>query len=295
MQLHEALNDYAIERARLVADGGKAIGREIRILQSSIADVDVGEIGQTHIDAYLSDRLDAGSTVLSARSELMTLRAALRRAARLGHRLPVPTLVLPNENKPRQRVLSVTEAQALLGAARDPRLHRFILLALATGARRGALLELQWCRIDLTKLLIDFNAPHSRASRRKGRAVVPISAEIAARLAVDRPASSDALVIGLTVHQLMARFKVARETAKLGDDVTPHTLRHTAATTMVREVPLIIASRMLGHKSVAITERVYVHLSPEDLRPASASLNSLLAPRPHNLISRIIAKIWPRL
>lgn len=45
---------------------------------------------------------------------------------------------------------------------------------------------------------------------------------------------------------------------------------------MVRSVPLVLASRMLGHKSTRITEAVYVHLAVNDLRPAADATAALL-------------------
>jgi integrase len=44
-----------------------------------------------------------------------------------------------------------------------------------------------------------------------------------------------------------------------------HDLRHTAATLWHEDgIPLAVISRWLGHASVAVTDRVYVHLRPDD-------------------------------
>ncbi|HLV98232.1 MAG TPA: tyrosine-type recombinase/integrase [Ktedonobacterales bacterium] len=56
---------------------------------------------------------------------------------------------------------------------------------------------------------------------------------------------------------------------KTGIHITPHMFRHTRATTWIREeVPLPVVSRLLGHKSIATTEAIYVERNPEDLRKA---------------------------
>lgn len=48
---------------------------------------------------------------------------------------------------------------------------------------------------------------------------------------------------------------------------TPHSLRHYFATRLIRAgVSLIIVSKILGHADTQITERIYVHLIPADLR-----------------------------
>jgi integrase len=56
--------------------------------------------------------------------------------------------------------------------------------------------------------------------------------------------------------------------------VTPHTLRHTAATWMAEAgVPMRQISLCLGHTSTAVTERVYAKHTPDYLRDAVAALD----------------------
>ena len=44
-----------------------------------------------------------------------------------------------------------------------------------------------------------------------------------------------------------------------------HDLRHTCASLWFEAgIPLAVISRWLGHASVAVTDRVYVHLRPDD-------------------------------
>jgi integrase len=58
------------------------------------------------------------------------------------------------------------------------------------------------------------------------------------------------------------------------EGVTPHTLRHTVATLLVRAgVPLIEVSKLLGHKDSRITERVYAKFSPDYLKRAIETLS----------------------
>ena len=68
-----------------------------------------------------------------------------------------------------------------------------------------------------------------------------------------------------------------RAQAGLGDDVTFHTFRHTTATHMVSDsVDIMEVSKRLGHKSVAVTERVYNHHKPEFQKKSANSIDSLL-------------------
>ena len=59
-----------------------------------------------------------------------------------------------------------------------------------------------------------------------------------------------------------------------GLDITPHVLRHTVATQLAQKnVPMPQISRLLGHRSTAITERVYAKFSPDFCRQAVTHLN----------------------
>jgi integrase len=66
-------------------------------------------------------------------------------------------------------------------------------------------------------------------------------------------------------------FRDAAARAKL-PGVTPHTLRHTAATWMAQEgVPVWDIAGLLGN-TVQMVEEVYGHHSPDHLRRATRSL-----------------------
>jgi integrase len=67
-------------------------------------------------------------------------------------------------------------------------------------------------------------------------------------------------------YQAVAKL-VARLRAATGVAFSPHLLRHTRATELVRGgVPIGIVSKMLTHRSVATTSEIYLHLSVEDVR-----------------------------
>ena len=59
--------------------------------------------------------------------------------------------------------------------------------------------------------------------------------------------------------------------------VSPHTLRHSAATTMLEAgIPIHIVSRQLGHSSINVTADVYGHVSDDGARAAMETLGKLL-------------------
>ncbi|MGH9036590.1 MAG: tyrosine-type recombinase/integrase, partial [Acidimicrobiia bacterium] len=67
-------------------------------------------------------------------------------------------------------------------------------------------------------------------------------------------------------YQAVAKL-VTRLRARSGVEFTPHLLRHTRATELIRAgVPIEVVSKMLTHRSVTTTSDTYVHLGVEDIR-----------------------------
>jgi len=67
-------------------------------------------------------------------------------------------------------------------------------------------------------------------------------------------------------HRLAERANIKRFTA--------HTLRHTCCMRLLRAgVPIFRVSKLLGHCSVVVTERYYVHWCQEDLAGTTDVLN----------------------
>jgi integrase/recombinase XerD len=67
-------------------------------------------------------------------------------------------------------------------------------------------------------------------------------------------------------YQAVAQL-VERLRKRSGVWFTPHMLRHSRATELIRAgVPIEIVSKMLTHRSVATTSETYVHLTVDDVR-----------------------------
>ena len=101
--------------------------------------------------------------------------------------------------------------------------------------------------------------------RKEGEAVI-------AGRAVDATTRAGKPVSPVYVRQMVRRYG---ERAGLEKDVHPHTLRHTAATTWLRQgFNLREVQKLLGHSSPATTE-VYTHVFDEDLQRKQEGLAPL--------------------
>lgn len=205
--------------------------------------------------------------------ELGYLRAALRFGAKRGWLAQPPHVPLPRKPAPREGHLTRDEARALLDAAVMPHVRLFIVLAIATAARSGALLELTWDRVDFERRRILLRDPERHATR-KGRATPPINDMALKALEDARKGAVSEFVIEWGGKKMASvRKGIEAAARRAGVQCTPHVLRHTAAVWMAEEaVPMSEISQYLGHTSTAVTERIYARYSPDHLRRAAAAL-----------------------
>lgn len=274
--LADILSAYRADRAPVVASVQR-LNSTLRALQP-LAELDVAALTRSRLAEHVAARVALGIKPQTVRREFVTLRAALRLAWRDGVIDRVPSIRLPPRGAPRQRVLSQDEITRLRNAcADDP--DDALLLALLMGccARIGAVVELSWDRVDLERRMIDLRNPgdpHYR--RRKHRAMVPIDrAMVAALRRARKRAIGDRVLPWRAISTAQRHLRQAAKRAAVAG-VTPHVIRHTMATHLLRRVPLVIASRMLGHSSVATTEQEYGHLLVDDLAPAARAINAML-------------------
>jgi integrase len=145
------------------------------------------------------------------------------------------------------------------------RVERFLWLALETAARRSAIEALTWKQVDFETRVIHYLPDGARQTSKK-KASVPISDAllVVLRRAYDERTGPYVLDGTTWIYDHLAR--VARAAGVEG--LTPHVLRHTAATIMARKgVDLWIIAGILGN-TVAMVEKVYAKHNPDHGRDA---------------------------
>jgi integrase len=183
---------------------------------------------------------------------------------------------MPSKPAPKDRWLSYTEADRLLAACTSYHVRLFVLIALHTAARRNAILELQWSQIDFDRRLIAFNPPGRRQTSKR-RITLPINDELLPALTEAREIAQTRFVIEYNrqrVRSIKKAFARSAVRAKL-PGVSPHTLRHTAATWLAAAgVDMRQIQLFLGHESLATSTAIYAHHHPDHLRAAAAVLST---------------------
>jgi integrase len=152
----------------------------------------------------------------------------------------------------------------------NPRLALFIALGLDTAARREAILDLTWDRVDLAQGTINFQKPGRRITKKRrvrgvpiARRLMPVLKEAWLRAPKDNTGQAIGPVVGGThISKPFERFA-----AHIGLPwVTPHVMRHTWGSLRAMEgIPLYDIARGMGD-TVGTVERNYLHLTPDHLR-----------------------------
>jgi integrase len=240
-----------------------------------------------------------------SRRDLEDLRAAIEYHAREGLHRGIVRVTLPEKGLPRDRWLNRDEVASLVWACwryreiqtihrgnakgdaqpteKRPLRHiaRFILIAIYTGSRAGTVLTASPRRgqglsyVDLDAGIFYRLAEGARLTNKR-QPPVPLPPRLLAHLRrwVSKRLVSQRFVEwhGQPVQSIKTAFKTAVRLAKIPGTVTPHTLRHTAATWLMQSgVDKWEAAGFLG-MSVEMLDRVYGHHHPDHLRRAALSL-----------------------
>lgn len=225
------------------------------------------------VETYIQTR--AGVTSGTINRELALLRAAIRHGERSGLLHKATYVASLPKPPPRMRALSRKEAARMVKAAdtRDNWRERvYIRLALGTGQRPAAIMDLTWDQVDK---VIDFRKFTDKSGRMKRRAIVPMNEMVSFALKLaDKHRDGDYVLNWNGRRVAHPRDMVKRIAKEAGiDDVSPHVLRHTVASILLQEgEDLLKVSRLLGHANTIITQQVYFQHSNDWLQGSTDRL-----------------------
>lgn len=229
---------------------------------------------------FENDRRKAGWAVSTINRTRNTLRAALKHAVKDGKLRFAPHVPnLAGVSGKKERWLTFQEALQLYRAVRGRRhrhLNLFIRIALGTGARHEAILQLTWDRVDLEMGTVDFRVP-GRVETKKRRPHAPINDRLLRLLRAAYKVRQGKSVIafdGQPILSVKTAFASAVKRASLSDDVTPHALKHTYITWLLRGGNSIWDVAGLTNTSVKTIEKHYGHHAKSHLKAAANSLIS---------------------
>lgn len=162
------------------------------------------------------------------------------------------------ENKGRERYLEKEEIIHLLEACRQSKsryLYGIVVFALATGARRGEILNLKWEDVDFVRSVATFRDTKNGETR-----TVPLSHSVLECLEQERKRRIVFSPKVFPCAEIRTAWENAVEKANL-KELRFHDLRHTAASHLAMNgASTLEIAAILGHKTLSMVKR-YSHLS----------------------------------
>jgi site-specific recombinase XerD len=244
---------------------------------------------KAYLQVMVIDRKLAAATV---RRRIACLRTFFRRISDLGIRSDPFSgwrLTLPRRKR-LPRALSRGEVTSLLSQSLscgsnstvpERELATVIRLMVASGLRVG----------ELCKLRVEDISPEGASLRVQGKGsrdrvayIADLGLRIELKALAEKRHHAHGSAASLFVNRHGTKLKPpsirtnlqrAAEAAGLTRRITPHMLRHTAATLLIETgVDIRIVQRLLGHSSIATTE-IYTYVSDETLRATLERANVL--------------------
>jgi integrase len=244
-----------------------------KLLKEHFGHLEPRMITQPLVSAYARKREAEGRSGSTIATDLITLRSAVTYCRNQRMTDQEVLFEMPvRRSPPRDRWLTRDECSRLIAACKAPHLKMFVTLALMTGARREAILDLTWDRVDMQARRIDFGP----GSGNKRRAVVPMNPTLYAAMVEAEKVKASPYVVEFGGHRITdvrTGLRAACSRAGIAPVIKPHELRHTAATHLAMSgTPIREACRFLG-MTEATFERVYGKHHPDYLRGASSALS----------------------
>ncbi len=240
------------------------------------------------------------------------LRISLNHAVKLGYigRNPCNGTAPPKPIEREMKFLDETQVRVLLRTALglNDRLFPLYYLAIHTGLRLSELMGIKWEDIDFERRTLQvnrqvlhtkgggfvFTEPKSTSGKRSvivGEKALAVLADQREMInAFRRQANGSWKELNLvfpsnagtplTPSNIRRAFRKVLKASSV-PKIRFHDLRHTAASLMLNHgVPVLIASRRLGHSKASITMDVYGHLMPNKQEEAAELLDNLVSITP---------------
>lgn len=181
-------------------------------------------------------------------------------------------------DKVRMRVLT-HEEQTKLHAVLSPQFQRWLVMMIGTGLRIEEACAVLPEALDRKARLL--HVSEEAAKYHKARAV-PLYDLV--EEAIDDQWEAMGRLWNANQQNYRDILQVGAEKADI-EHLSPHALRHTFATRyLAAGGNIFILSKILGHASVTLTEKQYVHLVKADLVERSKGLDLGLTPRASNVV-----------
>ena len=267
---------YYEQHAKQLASGEQA-RYGLRLWSEYFPGALVSELTLEKQRLFVASLRDKGLSDGYIRRVLAVGKAALNRAQREGEITTVPMipLALAPEGEPRERILRIEEMAGLFDAATEPHQTSYLVMAVGTGARPGAILEATTFLVSFEARLIRLNPP-GRRQNKKRRPTLPLCNTLLSYLRC-LPPGHIVQYRGRPLAGIKSTFDHLTRRADLAE-VSAYTIRHTMAAEMrKRGVPVWKVAGFLGHTSGYKTTERYAKFGADHLSEAVRAIEGYFA------------------
>jgi len=261
--------DTYLEIVRVAKKNPKPDERYLALASRRWRSQRIGDVSADDI-RKIRDSFSKSGRRTTANRWLASVRACLQAAWRLDLISDNPAMKIKPlpEAEPRKRVLSDDEMRRFLTALsneQDPYVRAAFQLLLDTGARNSEVLGAKWEDLELDTTSPLWRIPSPKAGRPQVIPLLPSTTSMLKQL----PSLGPYVIPGRNPDK--PRYDLKRPWERLTKnaelkDVHIHDLRRTFGLHIARTAGVHIASKLLRHSDVRVTERVYAPLDIEDLR-----------------------------
>ncbi len=253
-------------------------------LASRLDNKRLSEITSFDLERMKSELAKGGLSPATVKHCLVLFRQIFNKAVMWGMyqgQNPIKGVKMPSLNNRRERFLSHEEADLLLMelTKTSKQLHDMALLSLHCGLRAGEIFNLKGHDLDFENGLINISDPKNKASRKafmteavKGMLQARMLEKPEELIFKDKRHKGKIREISSAFEKVVARLGLNEGIQDPRQKVCFHSLRHSFASWLCLQGETILTVKeLLGHKSLAMTER-YSHLIPDHKRRATLAL-----------------------
>lgn len=247
----------------------------------TVGDVPIDRLEAALLETYKAKRTAANTAPATINKGLRTVKHMVGLAAKGSwgwmdreRAAAIREVEMLTEPPGRQRPIKPAELDAILSEFRrvDSRFaRRVVQAALLTGCRLGELLALEAGDVDLRRNLLDLSK--TKQNRNHQVVITPPLAVVLKEALAEEDREGSAVFVNrkgeaYTVDGFSKHFARVAERAA-APDITFHDLRRHVGTLLINGGErLEVVSKLLGHSTVAVTQRSYAHLATEATRAA---------------------------
>ena len=271
--LSEFINEfYPYIKVNLAPTTFSVYKRAFEQFQKRFGNILLTSITARHFDQFKTSRVSEIKP-MSVNQELRTLKAALNVAVRwdliaknpfVGQKMLFAPGKMPS-------FFTAVEIQKVVAIMPEPILKEIIMFTAMTGLRRGEVVNLRWCDVDMDRQTIRIQTSANFKTKQGKFRILPLHSVafyIISRRMEEEKSEYVFTRIGrpLTGDWVSKELKHYINKAGLSDkDLHFHSLRHSFASWLVQSgVSLYEVQKLLGHSNIAVTQ-IYSHLQTEYL------------------------------